>query len=310
MKTRTLIIIGIITAIVISITYVSLTYNQEIKLSTGMMVTTDCRHGEIRHNDQCIKLEVPSHIGTLNYGIDSIVSYCEEIPAPPNSGFGMERCIPFEFVDVDELLQRIQNNNTEPLRWPSSIKLSWCADRFDSIKHEFLENFDGCDTSDCSAEPPLFSSALNNDEEFIEQGCAQFVDKWAYLTEDNDFTWNQVYWEDFVNHHYKFEITIDPERNQKCAKLFDLIMLSAPDSDLWYELTETNDFVDAQCASVVEEWEDLTEYNVWDIGLSWDNVVEHELYGCNKNEVYFSGICMTQETKDRAQSIGELENEN
>ncbi|WP_371503982.1 hypothetical protein [Nitrosopumilus adriaticus] len=41
MKTRTLIIIGITLAIVISITYVSLTYNQEIKLATGMMTSDE-----------------------------------------------------------------------------------------------------------------------------------------------------------------------------------------------------------------------------------------------------------------------------
>ena len=55
---------------------------------------------------------------------------------------------------------------------PSSEMLSWCADRFDSVKHDFLANYDECDTSDCAAEPPIFSSALNSDEEFIEKRCA------------------------------------------------------------------------------------------------------------------------------------------
>jgi len=61
-----------------------------------------------------------------------------------------------------------------------------------------------------------------------------------------------------------------------------------------------------------------------DIGLPWrvdqyaldqcmQNISElrnKELYGCNENEVYFHGICMTPETKEKAQSVGEKENEN
>lgn len=37
---------------------------------------------------------------------------------------------------------------------------------------------------------------------------------------------------------------------------------------------------------------------------------ESELYGCADNEIYDHGICMTLETKERAESIGEKENEN
>ena len=36
----------------------------------------------------------------------------------------------------------------------------------------------------------------------------------------------------------------------------------------------------------------------------------NELYGCNENEVYHSGICMTLETKEKSLTIGEIENEN
>ena len=203
-------------------------------------------------------------------------------------------------------------SDTIPLNQPSSKILSWCADKFDSVKHEFQQNFDGsCDNPICpESEPPIFSSALNSDEEFIEKGCAKFVDKWAYLTEDNDYTWHSVYWKSFVKHHYESDPILDPQRNQKCAELFDLIMRSSEDSDLWYELTETNDFRDAKCASIVSEWEHLTEHDVWNIGISWDNVVEHELYGCGENEIYDHGICMTQEIKERAEFIGEKENEN
>lgn len=277
MKTRLFAIFVIVIAV---ITVILIFYYQDVMMLTGMIVTTDCKSNKIKHNDQCIKLEIPSHIGTLNYGIDSIVSYCEELRVPPNSGIGLERCMPFEFVDVDELLQRIQNNNTEPLTWPSTPYLLWCADTFDSTKHEFnqgLENYK-CDTPICpESEPPLFSSALNDNDDFIEKGCANFVDKWAYLTEDNDFTWHYVNWESFVEHHYHSDPISDPQRNQKCAELFDLIIQSAPDSDLWYELTETNDFVDAQCASIVEEWEHMTRYNVWNIGISWDKVAADAL---------------------------------
>ena len=72
MKTRLLIIIGIVVVSVV-VGFASIFYSQDIMMSTGMMVTTDCKPDEIKHNDQCIKLEVPSHIGTLNHGIDSIV---------------------------------------------------------------------------------------------------------------------------------------------------------------------------------------------------------------------------------------------
>jgi hypothetical protein len=58
-----------------------------------------------------------------------------------------------------------------------------------------------------------------------------------------------------------------------------------------------------------------------DIGLPWgvhqyaldqcmQNISElrdSDLYGCNENEVYFRGICITPETKEKAQSIGENE---
>ena len=61
-----------------------------------------------------------------------------------------------------------------------------------------------------------------------------------------------------------------------------------------------------------------------DIGLPWgvhkyaldqcmQNISElrdSELYGCKENEVYFRGICMTSETKEKTQSIGEKENKN
>ena len=143
---------------------------------------------------------------------------------------------------MDELIKNIQENNTSPLTWPSSQILLWCADKFDQTKQEFQQSIreNACDTSVCpESEPPLFSSALNNNDDFIERECAKFVDKWAYLTEDNDFTWDYVNWESFVKHHYEDDPILDPMRNEKCAELFDLIMQSAPDSDLWYELTET-----------------------------------------------------------------------
>ena len=274
MKHRLLIIIGIVATLAIG--SVSLLYYQEIQLATGIIASTDCRYDEIKHNDTCLKLEIPQHIGSWSYGIDSIVSYCEEVSTPSNAGFGLERCIPIQFVDVDELITRIQNNDIEPLSWPSSVMLLWCAERFDSTKHDFLENYDGCDTSDCSAEPPLFLSALSFDEEFIENGCAKFVDKWAYMTEDNDYTWHSIYWESFVKHHYESDPISDPQRNQKCTELFDLIYLNGMDSDLWYELTETNDFRDAKCASIFEEWEHLAENNVWNIGINWEEIASND----------------------------------
>jgi len=309
MKARLSIIIGIIVILTVSTIFFSIAYNQEIKLATGIMGTTDCRHDELKYNDKCIKLDIPEHIGSFVYGTDSIVAFCENIPTPQHSGMGLDRCIDIEYVDLDELMKKIQTNSTIPLSWPSSKYLSWCADKFDSIKYDFFENYDGCDTPDCLAEPPLFSSALNSDEDFIEKGCAKFVDKWAYLTEDNDFTWDSVYWESFVKHNYENNPISDPQRNEKCAELFDLIYLGGKDSDLWYELTETNDFRDAKCASIVGEWDQLTEHNVWNIGISWKNVAENALYGCDQNEVYYSGVCVTLETKEKAQSIGEKENE-
>ena len=175
-----------------------------------------------------------------------------------------------------DIVDSLEISNTE--RDPTKKYLLWCASEFDFTKQEFNQGLEDyvCDTSICSeSEPPLFSSALNDNVDFIERGCANFVDKWAYLTDDNDFTWHHVHWESFVEHHYHSDPISDPQRNQKCADLFDLIMLSVPDSDLWYELTETNDFVDARCASIVEEWEDLTEHNVWDIRLSWNDVSEN-----------------------------------
>lgn len=274
MKTNLLIItIVAITSIVIGFTL--LFYSQDIMMSTGMMVSTDCMPDELKHNDLCVKLEVPQHIGNFIHGTDSIISFCQEIPSGP--GIGLERCIDIEYLNIDELIDRIQTNSTIPLTHPTQKYLSWCAFEFDNTKQEFhagLEDYI-CDNPICpESEPPLFSSALHDNHDFIEKGCANFVEKWAYLTEDNDFTWNQVYWESFVKHHYHSDPISDPQRNQKCAELFDLIMKSAPDSNLWYELTETNDFVDAKCADIVEEWEHLTEHNVWDIGFSWDDIAK------------------------------------
>jgi len=273
MKTRTIIIV-IIVAFVAGI--VAVLNSQSIMMSSNM-TRTDCYPEELLHDGKCIKIDVPEHIGSFTYGTDSITSYCEEI-SEPGDGFGLDRCIRIEFLDTAELLSRIQNNSTEPLTWPSSKMLTWCAERFDHTKHEFQENLkknQECNDDVCPEyEPPLFESALN-EEEFIEKECARFVDKWAYMTEDNDYTWSYVNWESFVKRHYMHPVD-DPQRNEKCARLFDLIYQSKEDSDLWYELTETDEFRNAKCASMVEDWEHLTEYNVWDIGISWKKVAEFE----------------------------------
>jgi hypothetical protein len=54
-----LITIGITTISVID--SISLLYSQEIMLSISMMTTTDCRSDELKRNDKCIKLNIPTH---------------------------------------------------------------------------------------------------------------------------------------------------------------------------------------------------------------------------------------------------------
>lgn len=273
MKTRTIIVV----VIVASVAGIVSVWNSQ-SMMPSIMTQDDCHPNELLHDGECIKIDVPEHIGSFSYGTDSITSYCEDI-SELGDGFGLDRCIRIEFLDIDELLARIQDNSTEPLTWPSSKMLAWCAERFDHTKHEFQENLKKnpeCHKDICPEyEPPLFESALNSDEEFIKKGCVNFVDKWAYMTEDNDYTWSYANWESFVKPHHMHPVD-DPQRNEKCAKLFDLIYQSKDDSDLWYELTETDEFRDAKCASIVEDWEHLTEHNVWDIGISWKKVAELE----------------------------------
>lgn len=274
MKTNLLIVIGIVTTI--AAVSIFLAFYQEIQLTTGIIMAADCRYDEIKHNDGCKKLEIPQHIGSWSYGVDSIISYCEDMPTT-NSGFGLERCIPIEFLDVDELITRIQNNDTEPLSWPSSVMLSWCAERFDKNKHEYQQNFDSYDTPDYKQdEPPLLSSKLHNDEDFIDKGCSKFIDQWAYLTEENDYTWHSIDWHQFNQYHYERKTYPESETKQRCAELFDQIMTSAQQSELRYELTETDEFRELRCASMVGKWEDLTKHNVWNIGISWKDIAANE----------------------------------
>lgn len=65
-------------------------------------------------------------------------------------------------------------------------------------------------------------------------------------------------------------------RDTRCAEWFDKIMQTGKSIDaefgLKYELTETNEFRDLKCAAVVSEWESLTDYDVWDIGIPWDEI--------------------------------------
>ena len=82
MKSRLLIIIGIVIISIIGV--VSILNSQEIMLSTGMMTSTDCRYDELRHNDKCLKIEIPKHLGSWVYGIDSIIAYNESLPTPPD----------------------------------------------------------------------------------------------------------------------------------------------------------------------------------------------------------------------------------
>jgi hypothetical protein len=275
MKTRLLIVIVLIISVATGLILIA--NSQEIMLATKVISYADCKLHEIRHNDQCISLDVPEHIGRLNYGTDSIISYCEDIPTPPNTGFGLERCIPIEFLDVDELIDRVKTNNTEPLTWPSSLMHSWCAQRFDQLKAEYLENFDGCDTTDCNQkEPALLSSAFHNDEEFIEKRCSTFIEDWAYKTEDNDYTWNSVYWDDFNQYHYERKTYPESEVMKRCADLFDQIMISAKDSNLQYELTDTDEFRELRCASNWWNWDDLTEHNLSNIGIVWKDIASNE----------------------------------
>jgi len=67
-------------------------------------------------------------------------------------------------------------------------------------------------------------------------------------------------------------------------------------------LTETNDFRDAKCASIVSDWEHLTEHDVWNIGISWDNVVENALYGSDCRMIFGKG---TTEMYDCLEKIEE-----
>ena len=65
-------------------------------------------------------------------------------------------------------------------------------------------------------------------------------------------------------------------RDTRCAEWFDKIMQTGKDPDsefgLKYELTETDVFRDLRCASFVAEWEPLTEHDVWNIEISWDEI--------------------------------------
>ncbi|MCA9827753.1 MAG: hypothetical protein KC444_05090 [Nitrosopumilus sp.] len=57
MKTKFLIIIGIVIAIAISIIYVSLAYNQEIKLATGMMINDEKPQPSTISNPMCFEID-------------------------------------------------------------------------------------------------------------------------------------------------------------------------------------------------------------------------------------------------------------
>ncbi|QLH06497.1 hypothetical protein C5F50_04985 [Nitrosopumilus ureiphilus] len=65
-------------------------------------------------------------------------------------------------------------------------------------------------------------------------------------------------------------------RDTRCAEWFDKIMQTGKDLDsefgLKYELRETNVFRDLECASFVTEWGFLTDYDVWNIGISWEEI--------------------------------------
>ena len=65
-------------------------------------------------------------------------------------------------------------------------------------------------------------------------------------------------------------------RDTRCAEWFDKIMQTGKDPDseygLKYELRETNVFRDLKCASLVTDWESLTEHDVWNIGISWEEI--------------------------------------
>jgi hypothetical protein len=41
-----------------------------------------------------------------------------------------------------------------------------------------------------------------------------------------------------------------------------------------------------------------------------ESTSEDKLHGCDQDEIYVHGVCMTQEEKERAESVGEKENEN
>jgi len=71
----------------------------------------------------------------------------------------------------------------------------------------------------------------------------------------------------------------DVLRESRCTEWFDKIMYTSqhtnnPDFDLKYELTETNVFRDLKCASIVSNWEPLTDNDVWDIGISWKEIIK------------------------------------
>ncbi len=72
----------------------------------------------------------------------------------------------------------------------------------------------------------------------------------------------------------------DVLRETRCAEWFDKIMYTVqhtnnPEFNLKYELTETNVFRDLKCASIVSNWEPLTNNDVWDIGVSWEEIASH-----------------------------------
>ncbi len=102
MKTRLLIIIGIIVAVAISITLISLVYNQEIKLATGMMISDE----KPIPNSECIQPPSPHKFALWNE------EYCW--------WFLYEPLVPFEYLKF----VWGYGTNEDPL---GEIK-KWCED--------------------------------------------------------------------------------------------------------------------------------------------------------------------------------------
>lgn len=199
MKTRFLIIIGLIIAVVISITLISVVYNQEIKLATGMMSSDEKPQpvfvGVPFSDDEWLtETEIP--LGTSDESLKSktYITNCDETlhkDELPNltienstHNYDMQYC-KWELKYPD--LTLINDNNL-------MNDYPYCAELFDTLFDYYESIRDNCGmtrynedgTPRAICEPAPAGAGVPRDINMIKSGCTNHYADWAFQTKHND----------------------------------------------------------------------------------------------------------------------------